>query len=72
MKKYNGSKISPCIISQVRYELNLKEKPARNNKKCSDTYWNEVVNILWEENKSIDENLVKQVLRNSSGMPRTV
>ena len=39
----NGSEISPCIISQVRYKLGLKPKEAKNSKSCSDKYWNETV-----------------------------
>ena len=42
----NGSEISPCILSQVRYELGLKTKKAENSKQCSDNYWNETVTIV--------------------------
>lgn len=42
----NGAEISSCIISQVRFELRIKDLPARNNKTCSTEYWNEVVEVI--------------------------
>ncbi len=51
LKRKNGAEISPCIISQVRYELNLKDSKPINNKKCSNQYWNEAVKIIAYKHK---------------------
>ena len=37
MRKSNVQ-LSPCIISQVRYELGLKKTKPENSKKCSEAY----------------------------------
>ena len=42
----NGSEISPCIIAQVRFALGITHKKPKNNKTCSENYWNEVALIF--------------------------
>jgi hypothetical protein len=62
MKRKNGSNISPCIISQVKYELGLKKVKPINNKKCSNEYWNEIVKIIAEHN-SVSKEKYNSILR---------
>ncbi|WP_297514115.1 hypothetical protein [Flavobacterium sp.] len=50
-ERKNGSEISPCILSQIKFALGLKSKKPLNNKKCSNEYWNEVVEIIAEKHK---------------------
>jgi hypothetical protein len=45
-RRNNGSQISPCIISQVRFALGLKTNKVNNSKSCSNVYWNEAVEII--------------------------
>lgn len=49
-----GKQLSPCICSKVKYALGLKEK-AKNNKKCTQTYWNKVVDML---GKGLPKNII--------------
>lgn len=37
---------SPCIVSKAKYALGLKEKPPKNNKKCTQHYWIKIVKYL--------------------------
>ena len=62
LRRKNCSEISQCIISQVRYELRLKNQKPKNIKKCSNQYWNEVVDIVAKLN-SIDKEKYKAILR---------
>jgi hypothetical protein len=44
--KNNGSEISPCILAKVKFALDITQKKPKNNKVCSDKYWNEVLKIV--------------------------
>ncbi len=61
-KRYNGSEISPCILSHVKFALGLKKTKPINNKKCSALYWNEIVEIITEHN-SITKKKYKLILK---------
>lgn len=62
LKRKNGSNVSPCIISQVKYELGLKKVKPLNNKKCSNEYWNEIAKIL-TKHYSVNKDKYKSILR---------
>ena len=62
-RKKNGSEISPCILSQIKYALGLKTKNPSNNKKCSNKYWNEIL-ILVAEKNFISHDKYKSILKN--------
>jgi hypothetical protein len=38
--------ISPCILSKVRFALDLKNTRPASNKRCSRDYWISVINTL--------------------------
>ncbi len=46
-KNSNKSKqLSPCICAKVRYALGVKNILPSNDKKCSQAYWDNVVDDL--------------------------
>lgn len=54
----NSSEISPCIIAQIRFALGISKKQPKNRKKCSNDYWNEVVEIIAKTNKITNYNSI--------------
>ena len=46
LRRANNSEIAPCIVSKVRYELGLTNRKPVNSKSCSNTYWNETVDVV--------------------------
>ena len=54
----SGGEISPCIIAQVRFALGISKRHPINKKKCSDDYWNEVVEIIAITNKITNYNSI--------------
>jgi hypothetical protein len=61
-KRKNGSEISPCILSQIKFALGLKTKKPLNNEKCSNEYWNEIL-ILVAEKNFISSDKYKSILK---------
>lgn len=61
-RRKNGSEISPCILSQIKFALGLKSKKPLNNKKCSNEYWNEIL-ILVAEKNFISSDKYKSILK---------
>jgi len=54
--KINGKEFSPCIISQVKYQLGLKRIKPINKKICSNKYWNEaVITVAIDYNKNEED-----------------
>jgi hypothetical protein len=51
MINQNGKKLSPCIVSWARFALNIKLNRPRNRKKCSITYWHDVINTILSQQK---------------------
>ena len=53
MDYFHGTKIqiSPCIAAKVKFALNLSKKSPLNNKKCSLSYWNKVIQTFSLKNK---------------------
>lgn len=43
--------ISPCIAAKVKFALNLSKKSPLNTKKCSQSYWNRVIQTFPFKNK---------------------
>jgi len=46
MKNKNDKSLSPCIISWGKFALNIKSDKPKNTKKCSETYWNDVIETI--------------------------
>lgn len=46
MKNQHGKELSPCIVSWGIFALKIKTVKPKNNKKCSETYWHEVINTI--------------------------
>ena len=46
MKNQNNKELSPCIVSWGRYALGMKTDKPKNTKKCTETYWHDVINTL--------------------------
>lgn len=61
-KRKNGSEISPCILSQIKFALGLKTTKPINNKKCSNEYWNEIL-ILVAAKNHITPDKYKSILK---------
>lgn len=51
MINQNGKKLSPCIVSWARFALNIKPSRPRNIKKCSITYWHDVINTILSQQR---------------------
>lgn len=45
--------LSPCIVAKARYALGLSRRP-KNSKKCSENYWNRVINAILLQNTGVD------------------
>lgn len=46
LKRYNGNKISPCLLSKVKHALGLKSTLPKNTMVCSQPLWEEIVDIV--------------------------
>lgn len=46
MKNLNDKELSPCIVSWAKFALNIKLNRPTNSKKCSLTYWQDVINTI--------------------------
>ena len=47
-RKTNGSEIAPCVVSKARFALNKRNTRPTNQKKCSEDYWKEAVEVVAE------------------------
>jgi len=56
------TQISPCIASQVRFALNLKNSNPNNNKRCSINYWIRVIDTLSRTNGISDTNRIQNAI----------
>jgi len=46
--------IAPCIISKARFALGAKTTKSTNQKRCSQHYWNKVIDTLCENEPSLN------------------
>jgi hypothetical protein len=51
--------ISPCIAAKAKFALNLSKKKPLNTKKCSQSYWNEVIQTFSIKNKISEKDIEK-------------
>ena len=51
--------ISPCIEAKAKYPFNLSKKNQLNAKKCSQSYWNEVIQTFSIKNKISEKDIQK-------------
>lgn len=62
-RRSTKAEIAPCIISQVRFALKLKTQVPSNKKACSDSYWNETVEIVGTY-YNVDRQIIRRAKRN--------
>lgn len=47
----NGKELAPCIVSKVKYTLNVPNRYRGNKKSCSYNYWNDACEIIGKHYK---------------------
>jgi hypothetical protein len=52
-----GKQISPCIAAKARYALDNQRNQPANQKRCSQIYWNKVIDTLCENNPILNINI---------------
>ena len=45
-----NKQISPCILSKVKFALGIKSDMPLNKKRCSEEYWDKVVDYIGKIN----------------------
>lgn len=46
MLKIRGKEMAPCIVAKVRLALYHPNRKKGNSKKCSQDYWNQIVDAF--------------------------
>lgn len=54
--KDTGKEIAPCIISKAIFALGAKTTKPTNQKRCSQTYWDNVIDTLCENEPALNQN----------------
>ena len=54
-----NKQISPCILSKVKFALGIKSDMPLNKKRCSEEYWDKVVDYIGKINGKSDDQIRK-------------